>query len=355
MIVKAIIGGIVSLKYLVGIDGGGSKTRFQRYDISGALIGEVLSGTTDYHQIGVGGVIRAFGEAFDELGMLDINSGGGGGGSVSIGSGADVQHDALIGFGMPAYGENTIDDARAVAEIKAAFPGACIHVENDVYCAWAGAMAFSAGIAVVCGTGSMAVGSDKTGKLVRSGGWNEFFSDEGSGYWLGKKALEIFAKQSDCRLPKGALHRLVKEYFKLQRDIDIINIITSEYVNSRKNTASLQMILFEAYKQGDKTALEAYKQALDEIVLVVLGAVRQLDFDFASGETIDISYIGGLFNETELFLNPFIHKLNQHFKANVFTPKLSPCHGALLFALDKYEKEKFETIRSNFLSKNIIK
>ena len=336
----------------IGIDGGGSKTRFQLYNICGALIGEALAGTTDYHQIGVGGVIRAFREAFGELGLLGRDAAMGAS-CGAVGS-ADLPHGALIGFGMPAYGENGSDDEKAVAEIRAAFPGARIHAENDVYCAWAGAMAFSAGVTVVCGTGSMAVGSDNSGKMARTGGWSEFFSDEGSGYWLGKKALELFAKQSDSRLPKGALHRLLKEHFKLENDLDIINIITSEYANSRKNTASLQMLLFEAYKQGDETARAAYMQALDEVVLVVLGAIRQLDFadrlTDSNGLAIDVSYIGGLFNEKELFLNPFIQKLNQHIKANIFAPKLSPCQGALLFALKNFEEAKFETIRTKFLS-----
>jgi N-acetylglucosamine kinase-like BadF-type ATPase len=207
-------------------------------------------------------------------------------------------------------------------------------------------LAFSPGVAAVCGTGSMSVGCDRTGRLVRSGGWNIFFSDEGSGYWLGKKTLEIFSKQGDHRLPRGALYELMREYLKIKDDMEINNIINSEFIESRERIASLQMILFEAQKQGDEMAKMAYEQAIKEVALIVLGAVRQLDF---GDEVVDVSYIGGLFKEKELFLNPFILEINKHFKANVFKPKQTPCHGALLFALDRSEKDKFDEIRENFL------
>ena len=331
--------------FFIGIDGGGSKTKIQCYNAEGKLLAEDTVGTTDYHQIGVDGVIQTLNGAANHLGFNGWS-------------------ECLVGFGMPAYGENKKEDDATVEEIIKAFPEARINVENDVFCAWAGAMAFSAGVTVVCGTGSMAVGSDKSGKMARSGGWSEFFSDEGSGYWLGKKTLELFAKQSDSRLPRGPLYNLIRKHFKIGggnggedavgygdsgSDFDIINIVNAEYIISRKKTASLQMILMEASKQGDIAALTAYEQALEEIVSIVLGTVRQLDF--GDGE-IDISYIGGLFNEEELFLNPFKRALGEHFKANVFAPKLSPCHGALLFALDKFEKDNFEKIRSNFLRAN---
>ena len=42
-------------------------------------------------------------------------------------------------------------------------------------------------------------------KLVRAD--DDGFSDEGSCYWLGKKALELFSKESDGRVKKGSYSR----------------------------------------------------------------------------------------------------------------------------------------------------
>jgi N-acetylglucosamine kinase-like BadF-type ATPase len=275
----------------------------------------------------VDGVIAVLRDSFDKLGVYNPDGG---------------LKNSLIGFGVPAFGENRKDDEAAASEIRRSFPGAQIHFENDVYCAWAGAMAFSPGVTVVCGTGSMSVGCDSTGKLVRSGGWSIFFSDEGSGYWLGKKALEIFSKQSDGRLPRGALYNLMREHLKINDDVELNNISDTEYAVSRRKTATLQMVLFEAQKLGDESAKAVYEEAIREVVQIVLGSVRQLDF---GDDVIDVSYIGGLWKEKELFLDPFIHELGKHIKANVFAPKLSPCHGAILFALKEYAVDMFDEVR----------
>ncbi|MCL1809018.1 MAG: hypothetical protein FWG42_04510 [Clostridiales bacterium] len=314
------------MERLIGIDGGGSKTRFQLYGASGRLLAETVAGTTDYHQIGIESVVETLRGGLGELGA-----------GVS---------GCLAGFGMPAFGENKEEDEKALFEIQRAFPGLRINVENDVYCAWAGAMAFSPGVVVVCGTGSMSVGRGRTGAPVRAGGWTEFFSDEGSGYWLGKKALEIFSKQSDCRLPKGPLYGLMRQHLNIGDDVEVNGIIDSGYAGSRRKTASLQMVLLDALKQGDEAARAAYGQAVSELVLIVLGAARQLDF---GDEPINVSYIGGLFDEKEYFLDPFMLELKKHIRANVHAPKLSPCHGAALLAAEKFEKERLEEIRQNFL------
>jgi hypothetical protein len=46
-------------------------------------------------------------------------------------------------------------------------------------------------ILIVAGTGSIVVGTDKTGTLYRAGGLGPGKGDEGSGYWIGKEFLRI--------------------------------------------------------------------------------------------------------------------------------------------------------------------
>ena len=321
------------MKYLIGIDGGGSKTKVNCYDLTGKLISEIVTGPADYHELGIDNEILRLKDALDRL-NVDLS-------------------DSLIGFGMPAFGENKDSDEAAVSEIKKAFRCIGFHVDNDVTCAWAGATALSPGITVVCGTGSMAVGRDPHGKFARSGGWCPFFSDEGSGYWLGLKALEIYSKQSDSRLPRGPLYEIMREHLNVKDDFEIIGIIDSQYQNSREKTASLQKILLQAAEQGDDAAVSAYEQAVSEVALLAAGVKRQLDF---GDGMIDLYYAGGLFNLEEFFLEPFTCEIGKHFKANVHPPKLTQCQGAILLALEfgdgSYGVSK-EQIIEKFLSQRI--
>jgi glucosamine kinase len=60
------------------------------------------------------------------------------------------------------------------------------------------------GIAVICGTGSMAVGS-VSGREHRAGGWGYLLGDEGSGYWIVRAAIRTLLTRRARGEPLGAL------------------------------------------------------------------------------------------------------------------------------------------------------
>jgi glucosamine kinase len=60
------------------------------------------------------------------------------------------------------------------------------------------------GVALVCGTGSVAVGRYQGG-LVQSGGWGYLLGDEGSAYWVVRAALRVLLDRRDRGLPPGEL------------------------------------------------------------------------------------------------------------------------------------------------------
>ncbi len=64
-------------------------------------------------------------------------------------------------------------------------------------------------ILIVAGTGSIAVGTDKTGTLYRAGGLGPARGDEGSGYWIGKEFLRI--KRAHRGVPQVLSPQTVKK------------------------------------------------------------------------------------------------------------------------------------------------
>jgi glucosamine kinase len=66
------------------------------------------------------------------------------------------------------------------------------------------AAGLSEGIAVICGTGSIAVGrlGDRS---CRAGGWGYLLGDEGSGYWIVREALRAVLDRADRGDPDGGL------------------------------------------------------------------------------------------------------------------------------------------------------
>ncbi len=60
------------------------------------------------------------------------------------------------------------------------------------------------GVALICGTGSVAVGRYR-GDEVQSGGWGYLLGDEGSGYWIVRAALRVMLDRRDRGVPAGEL------------------------------------------------------------------------------------------------------------------------------------------------------
>jgi len=60
------------------------------------------------------------------------------------------------------------------------------------------------GIAVICGTGSIATGTWR-GREARAGGWGYLLGDEGSGYWIVRAAIRVLLGLRESSLPPGEL------------------------------------------------------------------------------------------------------------------------------------------------------
>ena len=245
-----------------------------------------------------------------------------------------------ICYGMPSFGEGGAADETAVARIREALAPYPLHVVNDVEVGWAGSMALAPGVNIVAGTGSIAYGRDEAGNSARSGGWMEFFSDEGSGYWLGRRAFQLFAKQSDGRVPRGRLHALMKARLGLEDDYELNNLVRDVYAPSREKTASIQRILLEAAREGDASAVRLYEEAARELAENVNAVLRQLRL----GDTPAVSYSGGIFETGDLILKPFRAALDASVR--VMKPVWGPAEGALLLAVEQFAPRTLPTVKN---------
>ena len=323
------------IKYIIGIDGGGSKTRFLCVNRNGEKIGTFQGGSSYYRQEGISAVIEILKRGICEC----VNE--------------NIEFSELaICFGMPGYGEDVYQDREAVNRITEALAPIKICFENDVAAGWSGALALLPGVCIVAGTGSMSYGQDAEGRIARSGGWSEFFSDEGSGYWLGRKLLMLFAQQSDGRLCRTAIYDLVRKQLKLNADFDIIALTERKFLHSRKNTADLQKILLKAARLGDEMAMACYRQAAWEISRILSATVRKLSFP--KGE-LNISYAGGLFQIQDLILEPVKQYTRMQLPDRILSfmpPLLSPEEGAALFAVKNFLPELLTDFRNTLLCKD---
>lgn len=317
--------------YYVGIDSGGTKTAFTVIDEFGNIKLEFQRGTGHYMQIGFDGFKDLFTEALGYI-YRELNIG-----KESI---------AHIFMGIPGYGEVKSDGEILKKIISDLFSGLKYTVGNDVESGWAGSLACQPGINVVCGTGSIIVGVNEKNQVARSGGWGEFVGDEASAYWIAKKAIEIYSKQSDFRLERTIFHKIFKEDLNLNYDFELIDLLQNKYKLSRSKVAKISIIVSKIASLGDETAIGIFKEAAHEIYLMIHSVIKQLDFK----ENIKVSYTGGVFKSENLILNPLKTELEKNkITVEIIKPILSPAIGSALFAYkldgNKITKEIIENLK----------
>jgi N-acetylglucosamine kinase-like BadF-type ATPase len=299
----------------LGVDGGGSKTAFLLIDELGRVLASHTEGPAYYLEIG-----------WDELRSMLARGIGATLDSVSL-SPASLDFSFI---GLPAYGE----DSQILAQLDAApapplLPGR-YRCGNDAACGWAGALACEDGINVVAGTGSIGYG-EYQGRAARAGGWGELFSDEGSAHWIAREGLSLFSRMSDGRAQRGPWYDLVRRHFGLTSDLDLCAAIYGDGRSGRSHVAGLAPLVAQAAAAGDAQSVALFHRAAGELARIVDAVYDQLDIP--ADAHVTVSYSGGLFNERELLLEPFLAGLSKDARRyRVAPPRLPPAVGAALYA-----------------------
>lgn len=301
------------MKYFLGVDGGGTKTAYAIGDFSGKCLAKHV-GPSCHHQqtIGFKATLSEGIEAV--LSQLSLS----------------VQDIAFALLGIPGYGEFPALMDELHGAIEAILPGVKYRCVNDVVVGWAAGCGGNPCIHLISGTGSIAYGVDPSNKAARSGGWGPFFGDEGSGFWLGQKAIELFVKQSDGRLPKDAFYSKFKAHLQLNDDFDILTALKEPLKVGRTKVASFSVFLLEAASYN-LFAQKAFEAAADELSLLCVSVLKQLSF--TDGDPICVSYSGGVFEAGEVLLAPLRLRLKAlDSRLELHAAKYSPIQGALHLA-----------------------
>jgi N-acetylglucosamine kinase-like BadF-type ATPase len=265
------------VRTFLGVDGGGTHTRFRLIDETGGVLAAHREGPAYYLEIGL--------ERLREMLARGL--------AQTLREGGIREEDLSYAFlGLPAYGE----DSRLLPALDAAplqaLPHRRYRCDNDMVCGWAGALAGADGINIVSGTGSIAYG-EYAGRSARAGGWGELFSDEGSSYWLAREGLRLFSRMSDGRQPRGPLYVQVRRQFALESDLDLCAAIYGKDIAHRSRFAQLAKLVMASAAEGDRAAIGLFETAGQELAEMVDAVRRQLQVP--ADASIPVSASGGLF------------------------------------------------------------
>ncbi|NMB44844.1 MAG: ATPase [Firmicutes bacterium] len=308
------------MKYILGIDGGGSTTTAVLADGTGKVVGAGQGGASNYQTIGLetacDSLSAAIMAAIDDAG---VNS------SVTA---SDLEANLVIMLGL-AGADRPWDKARLQAALKPKLPiqPAQLLIENDARIALAGAAGNRPGIILIAGTGSIALGIDQEGRQVRAGGWGPILGDEGSGYSIGRAALTAILREYDGRGRPTSLTKRVLSQLDITNPEELIPLVYQGPLKRPKIARLAEVVLDEA-SQGDPVSQYLITTAAQELVDIAGAVIKRLGW---SCQPTTIAGTGGLLRPGNPIWKAIIQILAQSYaQSSLVPPLLPPVLGAIL-------------------------
>ena len=301
------------MRYVLGIDAGGTKTRALLATESGEVVAAASGGGANLRTHGELEVEKVLHALAEEVGR----KGGARPDAVALG---------IAGAGRP-------DDAETLRDIlrRIGFRDRVV-VTNDAHIAFIAGSASRVGLAVVCGTGSIAWGRNAAGDVARAGGWGWRLGDEGSGFWIGERAVRAVLRAEDGRGPATSLRNALLARFALPRPEEVVRAVY-EGGAPRHPIALFAVEVEVAARAGDPVAARILSEASDELVLAARTVESRLDL---AAEPHDVVLSGGTFRALPLLRGRVADRLAAP-SATVRVLEAEPAAGAVALAREALE------------------
>jgi N-acetylglucosamine kinase-like BadF-type ATPase len=242
--------------HVLGLDAGGSKTVALLADAHGNVVAQARGGGANLQSHGELEVEKTLHGVIDEV------------------LSAHAVAPAAVCLGMA--GVDRERDGQTIRNVmrRLGFKERTLIV-NDALIALVAGAGIGPGLVVVSGTGSIAYGVSPDGIAARAGGWGSALGDEGSGFWIGQRALAAVTREVDGRGPGTRLTDLVLQHFSLSQPQQLIAAIYEQRPSPRA-IAELAGAVDRARADGDAVGTEILQDAGAELALAASSVVSRL-------------------------------------------------------------------------------
>ncbi len=262
--------------YVLGVDGGGTRTSAWLADAEGKVLGRSEAGPSNPLKAGLESAAR----------------------EILLAARLARRKAGLPGAQLEAVCVGLAGTDRAplhrqlLAWLRRAIPARHHLLTSDAAIALEAAIGDSAGIMVIAGTGSIAYGRNERGEILRSGGWGSVFDDAGSGYDIGRKAISASLRALDGRGPSTRLRQDLCRSLGLR---DISEAILKEQKLTPAAIAALLPLVLEASRRRDRVAIQLCEEGardLADLAIALIERFHWLDLD------VPVICAGGVFQSS---------------------------------------------------------
>ena len=304
----------MSNQYYFGIEGGGTHSSLIITDKNGNAMALSEAGSTNIYSVPKE-------EAFDNLSSLVDKAL-----ETSGIKKTDLTAGCIGSAGLAREGDQTLFREFFDIILGPEFP---VKLCSDAEILLCGGLESLEGYCLIAGTGSIALGRSRDGKLVRAGGHGYMLGDEGSAAWLGKTAIARTLRSLENRDIATDMLKAILQTTGFRQSGDLVYYI--HYAADKKKVASLAPIVTEAASKGDPLAQDILRTGAVELALLVKSVMGQSPWICNK----ELLLSGGVLTNFQ----PLANELKEILKGElpdltVSAPKGSALQGASMLAIN---------------------
>ena len=302
------------MAYYLGIDGGGTKTGCVLGDET-VVLAKAMSGGSNIVRLGETQTREALHTAIRQ-----------------VCAAAEISPDQIrvicIGAAGAARPEIAAKIRNIISELISRKASTLIEIVGDSAIALEAAFSAGPGVIAIAGTGSIVYGRDAGGNTARAGGWGFAVSDEGSGHWIGRRAVSAVFAAHDQKV-ETALTAMVLQAWKLDTIDELVQQANS---TPPPDFPRLFAVVLRAASDGDAVARDLLAEAGTKLAALAVIVLRRLALS-APGNLLSVAMTGSVFRQSRDVREVFYNTLRTNFPAiEVRQDPVDPVEGALAIA-----------------------
>ncbi len=284
-------------RFFIGIDGGGTSSRLLACDVEGNVIGRSIGKSTNIESnpaLVVKNNLEELVHAFLSTSACTMND--------------------CLGICIGTAGVDTKKTLQEMERIIGLLSFPCpVHVTNDAEIALAAQTRGKPGILLISGTGSIGYAINEHGQNARVGGYGYLIGDEGSSYWLSRKAITAALRGYDGTGGETVLLPMILDALKLQYIEDVLDFV---YQGNKSDIAALAPLVIKALQEGDLVARGIVEDASRHLAGMATALAHKLSME---QKPYPLVFAGGLFLNTAMMADRVYSIVRETYPNLVFT------------------------------------
>ena len=265
--------------YYLGFDGGGTKTDCFLVDAGSNVLAHATAGPSNPIRSGYAKAWFTLSDAAD----LVLER-------------CHLKSSDILGIcaGIGGAGRDVVA-RRIAAFLDRGFPKAAVMVTTDLEITLQAGVGDGQGVILVVGTGSAAYGRDAEGHIARAGGRGPWYSDEGSGFDIGRRAMAAVVRAEEKRGPATALSQKMFHWLGVK---DWSRVLDWVVKNPDDVFPRIFPLVAELGDQGDTVACEILSSAAESLAELAASVLQKLSMQ---DREVPIAIAGGTIGRSQFF------------------------------------------------------